>query len=90
MPIRTQFHHSRPVYLQNRLYGRIVYPADFWVCGLCHDAIHEILDWLLKEGRRPSPMPAINTKMYQAALSTYNWYMSEIVRLGRGGEVPKV
>lgn len=75
VPIRTQYHHSRPVYLQNRLYGQIRYPADTWLCGLCHDAVHETIDWLLGEGRQPVPAPGRNTLL--AARRTVDWYRSE-------------
>lgn len=72
VPVRTQYHHSRPVYLQNRVYGRILHPADTWLCGLCHDAVHETIDWLLGEGRQPSPMPGRNT--IAEARRTVAWY----------------
>lgn len=74
-PSRTQFHHSKPVYLQNRLYGRIVYPADFWVCGTCHDNLHEWIGYLLGESRKPNPEPGWKAK--QAAQATVDWYNNE-------------
>lgn len=77
-PIRTQYHHSKPVYLQNRLYGRIVHPADFWVCGTCHDSIHETIDWLLREGRKPDPMPG--RKVLAKARQAVDWYLQEAAR----------
>lgn len=75
-PVRTEFHHTKPVYLQNRLYGRIIYGADLWVCGNCHDAIHEWLGWLLQESRHPEPEPGWKAKAVAAA--TYDWYLSEL------------
>jgi len=80
IPIRTQFHHSKPVYLQNRLYGQIRYGADTWLCGLCHDAVHETIDWLLGEGRRPDPFPG--RKTLAAAEATLEWFVSEKARIG--------
>lgn len=73
-PIRTQFHHSKPVYLQNRLFGRILYGPDFWVCGTCHDSLHETIDWLLSEGRKPNPMPG--RKVLRKAGETVDWYQA--------------
>jgi hypothetical protein len=75
VPLRTQYHHSKPVYLQNRLYGRIVHPADMWLCGLCHDAVHEVIDWLLGEGRQPNPAPG--RKTLAEAQRTVEWYLAE-------------
>lgn len=75
-PVRTQFHHTKPVYLQNRLYGKIVYPADLWCCGTCHDSIHEWLGWLLGESRKPNPEPG--WKIKAIAQATYDWYMGEL------------
>lgn len=72
IPIRTQYHHSRPVYLQNRVFGRIIYGPDLWVCGLCHDALHETIDWLLGEGRKPNPMPG--RKTLATATRTVEWF----------------
>lgn len=72
VPIRTQYHHSKPVALQNRVYGQIRYPADTWLCGLCHDAVHETIDWLLGEGRKPNPMPG--RKTLAEAQRTVQWY----------------
>ncbi len=39
-PSRTQGHHRHPVYLQNRVWGRIRDNELLWVCGTCHDNIH--------------------------------------------------
>lgn len=80
-PLRTQFHHSRPIYLQNRLYGKIRYPADFWVCGTCHDSLHEVIDWLLGEGRQPGGN--VGRKVLDKARDTVDWYRAE-QRQGRG------
>lgn len=70
--IRTQFHHSKPVYLQNKVFGRIIFPADTWLCGSCHDGVHETIDWLLGEGREPSPKPG--RKMLAEANRTVHWF----------------
>lgn len=74
IPSRTQHHHRRPVYLQERLYdGQVRYPADLWLCGLCHDSTHDVLGWLLGESRKPSPMPG--RKTVAEAKRTYDWYL---------------
>ncbi len=73
-PIRTQYHHRRPVYLQNRVYGKIVYGPDLWGCGTDHDSIHAWLDWLLKEAHKPTLDPG---RLVRAEAGwTYDWYQS--------------
>jgi hypothetical protein len=83
MVLLTQYHHSRPVYLQNRLYGRILYPADYWVCGTCHDSLHEVIRWKLDQGRTPNPMPGPRTNIMVKAMETVEWFNAEKVRLGK-------
>lgn len=73
-PVMTEYHHSKPVYLQNRLYGAIRYPADTWVCSNCHDAIHAWLYWLMGERKQP---PHIGRAAKAEAQRTYEWFMSE-------------
>lgn len=73
IPTRTQFHHSHPVYLQNRVYGEIQDPPDMWLCGLCHDSVHDWISWLLGEARRPVPDPGWKAK--HAAQATVDWYL---------------
>lgn len=70
--MRTQYHHTKPEYLQKRVYGKTIYPADLWLCGTCHDSVHETIDWLLGEGRTPSPLPG--RKVYDTAMATVRWY----------------
>ena len=70
-PSRTQGHHRHPVYLQNRIYGQIRDPELLWVCGTCHDNIHEWLGWLLGETRKPDPEPGRSAKA--EAQKTYEW-----------------
>ncbi len=71
-PSRTQGHHRHPVYLQNRVYGRIRDPELMYVCGLCHDSLHDLIRWLLDEGRQPNPMPGMNA--IREAKRTVEWY----------------
>lgn len=73
VPSRTQGHHRHPVYLQNRVYGRIQDSELMWVCGTCHDSIHEWLGYLLGESRRPDPEPGRYAK--REAQATYDWYV---------------
>lgn len=73
-PLRTQGHHIHPVYLQNRIYGQIRDPQLKYLCGLCHDAVHEVIDWLLGEGRQPNPAPG--RKTLAEARRTVDWYLA--------------
>lgn len=81
VPVRTQFHHTKPVYLQNRLYGQIMYGPELWVCGTCHDSIHEWIGWLLGESRKPSPEPG--WKIKHIAQETVDWYLDELERTAK-------
>lgn len=78
-PVVTEYHHRKPVFLQNRLYGRIVHGADLWVCSNCHEAIHAWLYWLLGERREP---PNIGRNAKAEAERTFAWYTAERERLG--------
>lgn len=78
-PVISEYHHAKPVYLQNRLYGRIVHPADLWVCSNCHEAIHAWLYWLLGERREPT---GVGRAAKAEAQRTYDWYRAERARLG--------
>jgi hypothetical protein len=76
-PTRTQYHHRHPVYLQYRVYGEIRDTDDvdmLWVCGLCHDSIHDWISWLLGEARKSNPEPQLRTKL--EAKRTVDWYRS--------------
>lgn len=56
-PSITQGHHVKPVYLQNRKYGRIVDSTLMYLCGTCHDNVHAWLYHLMGERRMPDPVP---------------------------------
>lgn len=71
-PSRTQGHHRKPVYLQNRAYGKIQDPTLLWLCGSCHDSVHDWLSWLLREAREPSPHPGRNAKA--EAQAAFDWF----------------
>lgn len=71
--VRTQGHHRQPVYLQNRIYGKIQSNELIWVCGTDHDSIHAWLGFLLGESRRPDPEPGRLVKA--EAQRTYDWYV---------------
>lgn len=79
-PVMTEFHHQKPVFLQNRLYGKIVYGPSLWVCANCHEAIHAWLYYLLGEHREP---PYIGRLARLEAEKTYQWYLAEKARLGK-------
>ena len=70
--VQTHGHHIRPVYLQNRVYGRIQDPELMWLCPNCHAAAHEWLSHLLAEARRPDPEPGRYAK--QLAQTAYDWF----------------
>lgn len=74
-PTRTQGHHRYPEYLQKRLWGETLVDDLLWVCGLCHDSIHDVIGWLLGESRMPDPMPGYKT--LAEARRTIHWYQSE-------------
>jgi len=72
--VQTEGHHRHPVYLQNRVYGRIQDPELLWVCGNDHSAIHEWIGFLLGESRRPNPEPGRLAKA--EAQRSVDWYIS--------------
>jgi hypothetical protein len=72
--VRTQYHHTKPMYLQERLYGKVLYGADLWLCGNCHDSVHEWLGYLLGESRMPNPQPG--WKIKKIAQATFDWYVA--------------
>lgn len=71
-PSRTQGHHRHPEYLQNRLWGETRDKELLWLCGLCHDSIHDALGWLLGESRKPDPMPS--WRALNEAQMAAEWY----------------
>lgn len=75
-PTRTQGHHRYPVYLQNRVFGRIALPELLWLCGTCHDSVHDWISWLLGEARKPDPEPGRLAKT--EARRTVDWYLQEM------------
>lgn len=74
VPVITEYHHQKPVFLQNRLYGRIIHGPSLWVCSNCHEAIHAWLYWLLGERKEP---PYIGRAAKAEAERTYAWYLGE-------------
>lgn len=78
-PVMTEFHHSRPVFLQNRLYGVIKYGPDLWLCSNCHDAVHAWLYFLLGERRMPT---AVGRAAKAEAQRTFDWFLAEADRVG--------
>lgn len=73
-PTRTQGHHRHPIYLQNRVYGKIQDAALLFLCGTCHDSVHDWLSFLLGESRKPDPEPGRRAKA--EAHYAYDWYKS--------------
>lgn len=70
--VRTQGHHRHPLYLQHRLWGEKRDDELLWLCGNDHDAVHEMIGWLLGESRRPDPMPGWKTRA--EAQRTVAWF----------------
>lgn len=79
LPVMTEYHHQKPVYLQTRLYGKVLYGPSLWLCGNCHDAIHAWLYWLLGERREP---PRVGRAAKLEAQATFDWYTSELKQKG--------
>lgn len=79
-PVMTEYHHTKPEFLQKRLYGKTLFPADLWVCSNCHDSIHAWLYWLLGERKKP---PYIGRAAKAEAERTFAWYLDESTRLQR-------
>lgn len=75
-PTRTQGHHRHPVYLQNRVYGKIQDSELLWLCGLCHDSQHDLISFLLGEARKPDPWPGV--KAVIEAEKTVTWYREAV------------
>lgn len=78
-PSVVEYHHTKPVFLQNRLYGNIQYGPDLWLCANCHDSVHEWIYWLI--GMRNN-MPHVGRAAKAEAERTVEWYRSERQRLG--------
>jgi hypothetical protein len=77
-PVMTEYHHQKPVFLQDRLWGEIRFGPSLWVCGNCHDAIHAWLYWLLGEHRQP---PYVGRAAKAEAQRTFEWFMTEKTRV---------
>lgn len=72
----TQGHHRRPVFLQNRIYGKIVDTELMWLCGSDHDNVHAWLYHLLAERSKPTVDPG---RFIRAeAQATYAWYVKAL------------
>jgi hypothetical protein len=69
----TEGHHIHPVYLQNRVYGRIQDTELKWLCSGCHDAVHAWLYWLLGERARPAVTPPPRARA--EAEHAHAWYL---------------
>lgn len=72
-PSRTQGHHVIAEFLQRRVYGKTVDEQVIWLCGLCHDSVHDWLMWLLGEWREPLPHPSPRAK--KCAQIAFDWYL---------------
>ncbi len=68
----TEGHHRHPVYIQNRVYGRIQDSELLWLCSSCHESVHAWLYWLMGERREPNPHPPPRAKA--EAKRALDWY----------------
>jgi hypothetical protein len=73
VPVMTEHHHQKPVFLQERVWGEEREGPSLWVCSNCHDAIHAWLYWLLGERKKP---PYIGRAAKAEAERTYQWFQS--------------
>lgn len=71
-PAFTQGHHLYPVYLQNKVWGRIVLPNLVWLCGTCHDNLHGWLYWI--QGERFATPIGVPARARAAAEAVDRWY----------------
>lgn len=76
IPSRTQGHHRYPMYLQRRVWGEVRDGTLAYLCGLCHDSVHDVIGWQLGETRRPEPMPGRN--VLREAQRTVDWYRAAL------------
>ena len=81
-PVITEYHHTKPEYLQKRLYGHTVYGPDLWVCSNCHEAIHAWLYFLMGERKEPQH---VGRSAKRSAEATLKWFISEKARLDYAG-----
>lgn len=78
IPTRTQGHHRRPQYLQRRVHdGQVLDQELMYLCGLCHDSVHDWISWLLGEARVPRPEPGWKAKA--EARATVDWYLAAML-----------
>ena len=74
--LETEGHHDLPVYLQNRVYGRITVPDLTWVCDTGHKNVHAWIYFLLGE-RKHSPARRGTRSEMALAMKAVEWYKSE-------------
>lgn len=75
-PSITDRHHVKPEFLQRRLYnGATPHQELIYLCGTCHDNLHNWLYFLLGEWREPIPHPPLRARQW--AQKAYDWYVNE-------------
>lgn len=80
-PVMTEFHHSKPIFLQKRLWGEVRFGPDTWLCSSCHDAVHAWIYWLLGEWGKP---PYMGRAAKAEAERTFGWYLAERESMSQG------
>ena len=74
-PVLTEFLHTRPIYIQKRLWGEIRFDADVYYCSNCHEAVHA---WCYyRDGERREPK-TIGRAAKAAGEAIYAWYQAEL------------
>lgn len=71
--VETEGHHTYPVYLQNRVYGKIVHPHLTWICDNGHKTVHAWLSYLLGE-RKYAPHRRGTKKEMVLVQEAFDWY----------------
>lgn len=71
--LETEGHHIYPVYLQNRIFGKIVLPDLVWTCDNGHKNIHAWLSFMLGERKR-KPFRRGTRKEMELVMEAFDWY----------------
>lgn len=75
--IETEGHHIFPVYLQNKVYGKIVKPDLVWTCDTGHKNMHAWLSYLLGE-RKVRPFRNCTQREREYVMKAVTWFTGEM------------
>lgn len=73
--LETELHHLKPVYLQNRVHGKIVDPTTAPACPTGHSNFHAWISYLLGERRRRPWRLGTRVEMKHAR-EVVDWYLA--------------